>query len=444
MRRLILSAGLLLLAPPLAAQHLRDRIGDLFIFGEGDQPLHLGGSADPDNPATIRAHGDHFIPAAVGSNATIISFLTNSIGSNVANLPVSATSGGSTFRFEGGAPVRTSTSAGPIFGERAQTMGRGRVLAGITRTGLTFATLRGVDLRNLGFTFTHANSDFEGCDEENGGADCTLLGVPRLENETISLNLALTLRLTVTSFLFTYGLSDRVDLGVVLPVVSTSLVGQSTAQINPFGPPPAVHFFGGTPDNPVLSAERFVQGSATGLGDVAARAKVNLREGQPLSVALLADVRFPTGSENDLLGSGSFGVRGLAIMSARFGSFSPHANLGYAYRGGQFQNDAVLATAGFDQLMAPWATLALDFVSELQVGDSPLEVPEDVVIESPYRRVITPTTIPSRRDDLVNASVGLKLSTGSGITVIANSVWPLNRGGLRPNVIWTLGAEYSF
>jgi hypothetical protein len=198
MRRLLLSVGLLILAPPLAAQHLRDRIGDLFIFGEGDQPLHLGGTSDPDNPAAIRAHGDHFIPAAVGSNATIISFLTNSIGSNVANLPVSATSGGSTFRFEGGVPVRTSTSAGPIFGERAQTMGRGRVLAGITRTGATFATLRGVDLRNLGFTFTHANSDFEGCDEANGGGDCSLLGIPQLENETISLNLALTLRLTVT------------------------------------------------------------------------------------------------------------------------------------------------------------------------------------------------------------------------------------------------------
>jgi hypothetical protein len=444
MRRLLLSVGLLILAPPLAAQHLRDRIGDLFIFGEGDQPLHLGGTSDPDNPAAIRAHGDHFIPAAVGSNATIISFLTNSIGSNVANLPVSATSGGSTFRFEGGVPVRTSTSAGPIFGERAQTMGRGRVLAGITRTGATFATLRGVDLRNLGFTFTHANSDFEGCDEANGGGDCSLLGIPQLENETISLNLALTLRLTVTSFLVTYGISDRVDLGVVLPVVSTSLLGQSEAQINPFGPPPAVHFFGGTPDNPVLNAERFVQGSATGLGDVAARAKINLRESQPLSVAVLADVRFPTGSESDLLGSGSFGARGLAIVSARFGSFAPHANLGYAYRGGQFQNDAVLATAGFDQLMAPWATLAVDVVSELQVGDSPLEVPEQVVIEAPYRRVITPTTIPSRRDDLVNASLGIKLSTGAGITVIANGVWPLNRGGLRANVIWTLGGEYSF
>jgi hypothetical protein len=171
---------------------------------------------------------------------------------------------------------------------------------------------------------------------------------------------------------------------------------------------------------------------------------VNLRETQPVSVALLADVRFPTGSESDLLGSGSFAARGLAIVSARFGSFAPHANLGYLYRGGAFQNDAVLATAGFDQLMAPWATLAADLVSELQVRDSKLVVPDPVVIEAPYRRVIPLSTIPNRRDDLVNASLGIKLSTGAGVTVIGNAVWPLNRGGLRANVIWTVGGEYSF
>ena len=75
--------------------------------------------------------------------------------------------------------------------------------------------------------------------------------MPSLENETIDLDLALDVRLTVTSFLLTYGLTDRIDVGVVLPLVSTSLEGISKAQINPFGPPPAVHFFGGTPDNPV-------------------------------------------------------------------------------------------------------------------------------------------------------------------------------------------------
>ena len=109
---------------------------------------------------------------------------------------------------------------------------------------MQFKTFRGVDLDNVKFTFTHANVDFPGCDAVFGG-DCSRLGVPAFENETIDLNLALNVDLSVTSFLLTYGITDRIDIGVVLPLITTSLNGSSTAQINPFGPPPAVHFFGG-------------------------------------------------------------------------------------------------------------------------------------------------------------------------------------------------------
>ena len=444
MPRLLLIAALAVAAGRTAhAQNLRAQLGGLFIFGEGQDPLFLGGTGDPNNPDSVRIHGSHFVPAAVASNGTVISFLTNSIGSNVANVPVSATSGGSTFSFEGGVPVRTSTSAGPVFGERAQTLGRGRILAGIARTGVHFKALRGIDLDNVRFTFTHGNSDFPGCDEVAGG-DCSLLGVPVVENETIDLSLSLDVRLTVTAFLFTYGITDRIDVGVAVPIVSTSLEGATTAQINPFGPPPAVHFFGGTPENPVLTASRFVRGSATGLGDANARVKVTLRRSEPLAVGVLADVRFPTGSENDLLGAGAFAARGLAIVSARFGDFSPHANVGYLYRGGEFESDAVLGTLGFDHLLAPWATLAVDVISQLQVGDSPLEVPEPVIIQSPFVRVITPSSIPHRRDDMVDGSVGVKLTTAPGLTLVANTQWPLNRGGLRPDLIWTVGLEYNF
>jgi len=171
MRHFVVTTLVLLAARPLQAQHLRDRLSDLFIFGSGDSPLNLGGTSDPNNPDSIGIHGNHFVPAAVASNGTVISFLTNSIGSNVANIPVSATSGGSTFSFQAGVPTQTSISAGPIFGERAQTLGRGRVLLGLSRTSVHFKTLRGVDLDHVGFTFTHANSDFPGCDSIAGG-DC--------------------------------------------------------------------------------------------------------------------------------------------------------------------------------------------------------------------------------------------------------------------------------
>ena len=124
MRSFLLTVALFAAATfPVHAQHLQDRLSALFIFGDGQDQLFLGGTADPNNPDAIRIHGSHFVPSAVASNGTVISFLTNSIGSNVANIPVAAASGGSTFSFEGGMPVRTSSSAGPVFGERAQTLG---------------------------------------------------------------------------------------------------------------------------------------------------------------------------------------------------------------------------------------------------------------------------------------------------------------------------------
>jgi hypothetical protein len=71
-------------------------------------------------------------------------------------------------------------------------------------------------------------------------------------------------------------------------------------------------------------------------------------------------------------------------------------------------------------------------------------VPGPVHIEAPYHRVITPTVIPDIRDDIVDGSLGVKLAAAQGLTLIGNTEWALNRGGLRPNVIWTAGLEYNF
>jgi hypothetical protein len=248
----------------------------------------------------------------------------------------------------------------------------------------------------------------------------------------------------VTALYVTYGVFDRLDLGVFVPLVSTDLRGESTAQIIPFGGPTATHFFAGTPENPVLSASRATEGSSFGLGDVAVRAKLNVRETPRTSVALLGDARFPTGSRDDLLGSGSFAAHGLAIISSKFGSFAPHLNAGYVYRHTAQQSDAVLGTIGFDQLLGEHVTMAADLVSELQVGDSKLTLPAQVQYDAPFHRTISPTTIPDMRDDLFNGSFGFKLMTDGGVTLITNALFPLNRGGLRPGVSYTVGVEYAF
>src|SRR6267143_2254019 len=441
MRRYVWSLlGLALTAAPLAGQGLRDKISQLFIFADGKDPLFLGGTAGSDSATAL--HADHFVPSAASDNGTLISFIGTAISQNVANLPVSATSGGSTFRFEGGVPVSTSGSPGSVFGERAQTLGRGRVFIGANVNRLHFETLRGVSLDGIEMTFTHENVTGRQCDSIVG-ASCTPYGVPTHENDVIALRLALDIDMTITSFFMSFGLMDRVDIGVVLPIVSTSLRGTSDAQIIPFGGTTAQHFFGGTPANPVLSTSRFVEGSATGIGDVAARMKVSVTQTERTTFALLGDVRVPTGSADDLLGSGHVAVRGLGVLSARFGPFSPHANIGGLWRSGGLQNNAVLATVGFDHLMAPWATLAVDLVSEFQVGESKLRLPGPVTYTAPFRRTIDVTNLPNERDDQINGSFGFKFATGPGIMVVANTLWPLNRGGLRPNVLWTAGLEYN-
>ena len=444
MTRSALLLAVFLIAPcSTAAQGLRGKIGELFIFGTGQDALFLAGTADPNNPTSTQAHSNHFVPSAVGNNATLIAFLTNAIGASIAAIPISATSSGTTFRFVGGVPVQTSTSPGPIMGERAQTLGKGRVFVSASVSQLNFSTLRGVDLENLRLNFTHANADFPGCDTIFGG-DCTLQGIPTLENDVIQLDLALDLDVRATTFQLTYGLFDRVDIGVAVPIISASLRGQSKAQVVPFGGPTAFHFFDGTPADPDLFASRSVDGSASGIGDIAARVKIGVSESQSTRFAILADARFATGSEEDFLGSGHFAMRGLGIVSAEFGGFASHANVGYLYREGDEQNDAVIATVGFDQMLAPWATLALDLVSELQVGDSKLTIPDPLTIDAPFRRVIELTSVPNMRDDIVNASVGFKFVTSAGLTIVTNSIWPLNNGGLRPDVMWTAGLEYSF
>ena len=428
---------------PLEAQGLRDRISSLFIFGPGEDPLFLAGSADPNNPQFIQAHGTHFVPASAAENASLISFVTGAIGANIGNTPIGSTSGAETFRFEGGVPVRTSESAGPIFAERAQTLGRGRMLAGITRSTFSFSTLRGVDLRDIQLTFTHENVDFPACDSLFGG-DCSRMGVPAFENDLMEFNLSLDIDVAVHAFYLTYGLTDHIDIGAVVPIVTASMQGQSNAQVVPFGPDNVAHFFEGTTDQPELSVSRSTTGSSTGVGDVAVRLKASFVEVRNATIALLADARFPTGSEEDLLGAGEFTGRGLAVFTSRFGAFSPHANLGYLYRDSETRTDAVLATIGFDQQLGERVTLAADLINELQVGDPKLRLPPLVEYDAPFARTVRPTSIPEMRDDYVSGSFGFKFVPSAGLTALVNALFPLNRGGLRPDIVYTAGIEYSF
>ena len=176
MRAVYTVALLGLLSTSVEAQSLKESINELFIFGDCGQPLCL---------SVGTGHGSHFIPAITQGTNTVIGFLETSIARTVAATPISATSSGTTYTLVGGLPVPSSSSPGPIYGERAQTLGRGRFFLGGYVTGLEFTTLNGNPLDNVAFNFGHQNVD----------PDSTY-GDPDFENDHVAVNMALDLNTT--------------------------------------------------------------------------------------------------------------------------------------------------------------------------------------------------------------------------------------------------------
>ena len=234
---------------PLAAQSLQDRLENgLFHFGDCDQPLCLNSSV-----STQSGHGDHYIGSKLSGTQNLLDFLSGAIAVGVSDVPISTATSGITFKVVGGVPVPTSSSGGPIFGERVQTVGRGRFLVGVNVTGVHFSSVRGVPLSNIALVFTH----------ENIGNPA--LGNPTFENDVIEVNTSIDLNLQVAALNLTYGLSNRIDFGVTVPLVRADLSGGSIARIVPFATP-TPHFFGNS-SNQLLSAGSEMSGTATGIGD---------------------------------------------------------------------------------------------------------------------------------------------------------------------------------
>jgi hypothetical protein len=114
--------------------------------------------------------------------------------------------------------------------------------------------------------------------------------------------------------------------------------------------------------------------------------------------------------------------------------------VGYLYRSGSSANSAVLGTVGFDALVAPPVTVAVDVLSQFPTGTSDVPPPVEYIDGSVVRR----TTIPDKRDNLVGGSAGVKISLPAGFTAVGNAIVPFTHGGVRSTVTWTAGLEKNF
>jgi hypothetical protein len=403
----------------LSAQTLREQVSSLFRFGSCGEPLCLSVS---------NIHGSHYVPSVVAGNSNLIDFVADAIGTSIASVPISAASGGAIFTFENGVPVRTAISSGPIFGERAETLGRRRSLIAANVSAFNFRSLRGTPTNDLTFRFFHEDVGKPG------------LGDPVFENDFLEVSTDVDVQLQITTLAGAMGITDRFDVGVSIPFVRAGVNGTSKARLVSMFGDASPHLFNGS----VITASAATDGSASGIGDLSLRMKYNLASAGGPGFAVLGDVRLPTGDSENLLGAGSAAFRVLGIASSRYRDFSPHLNAGYLYRGGDQSRSAMVVNAGFDQLISQRATFALDFLSEWQVGDNAVDLPAPGHFTVPFDYTLAASNISSQKDHIVNAAIGAKILTGRQFTVVVNSVIPLNSGGLRPAAGWTLGLERNF
>ncbi len=393
------------------------------------------------------AHGNHFLPSNVSTSQAAISSLGNLIATSASQYPLSSSSVGLTFDLSSGVPIATRTSAGPIFGERAQTLGKGRLNAGMNYSMLDLEKIRGLNTDEIQFVFLHQNI-----------GDLDVYGDDPNEHDYIVLDANLDLDATVIAFYGTYGISDRFDVGIAVPYVSVSLSAEPFASMNSYtytANGSANHYFDGTSVDPTLTLNgSTVDESSSGIGDVTIRAKWHAYRGERYDLGFLVQATLATGDEENFLGQGDPSYKLNMIASTTAGNFSPYANLGYHIRTSDLARDRIGLALGYDQRLSDRFTLALEWNGEFETGDQvkELEFPSSVEIMGPVgptpsrvSQSVQPTNIPAfEKDNITNASFGIKWTPSAKFLGYANIILPTNDGGLRSNAITTLGVEFNF
>jgi hypothetical protein len=291
---------------------------------------------------------------------------------------------------------------------------------------MTFSKLRGESTDSITFNLGHEDVLAPG------------LGDSPNEFDVIGVALNLKLQLQATTVFASYGVSDNFDVGIAIPFIMSSLEGTGTGRVfNVNGAVTGNHSFANADANGV--AHSSVDESAAGIGDIALRAKFGIAGTAERGLALLGDVRLPTGSEEDFHGSGGLAGTWVLVGSLLKGNFAPHANVGVALRTGEGQTNAMLATLGFDHMLTRSATLAVDLLSEFQVGDNATTLPGAIPLPTPLQA----TNIKDEKDNPAALSVGGRFLLGN-FTLIGNGLVPIKAGGLQAKFAWTFGIERTF
>ncbi len=371
-------------------------------------------------------HPRHF-NSGPGDIESRLAPLTSDIGRQANLLPLASPSSGVVLSYDPSLKtfVTSTDSLGPILGERAETVGRHRLFIGFSYQLLDFDKIDSVNLRNIPAVLTHTDDKFDNATPANP-ITCSINTANNLTGcafvrDLIKTVNSIDLKVNQYTSYITFGLTNRIDLSIVVPIenVRMALTSQDTIvlgtsgfivpavgspdQVNPNqnltntnGPPYFFHLFNGCPNtspasgaaglDPSCLNHRFPdptftgsgsspKNSASGIGDVVARVKWNAWSAERMRVAVGLDVRFPSGDALNYLGSGAYGVKPFAVFSYR-ARISPHVLVGYEWNShsilagdlttgskGYVPSDFIYI-AGADAAVTKWLTGSFDIIGQ--------------------------------------------------------------------------------
>ena len=326
--------------------------------------------------------------------------------------------------------VRSMQSLGPGLAERAQTLGARTGTLSLSYTRIDFDTLEGNPVGELTFAQPAISPTLLG---QLPPSDQAKFGRDQLQTR-LNLDLAFDLFFLTAA----YGLTDAIDISLALAVnrahmaaTAQTLICRTNTDCVPGRENGNTLFLTDSAGNlsgpsgrlcapgDVRCAIDTFDDSAVGTGDLFLRGKWHVADIRYADLALAGVLTFPTGNANDFLGFHDPTFTPWLIASKSFGRLAPHLNLGYAFRSGKDVSQAEWI-AGADLLAFRWLTINADFLG----------------FHDDKRDGVN--------DDVLQSAVGFKLNPIGQLVLAGNFQFPLNRDGLRADVIYTGQIEYTF
>jgi Putative MetA-pathway of phenol degradation len=414
-----------------------------------------GGLVGTDNGGPLTAtrfHEVHFQASSINSFGPI----NAEIGVQLSQVPLASPVSG--FIFANGV-MQEATSFGPVLADRAETLGKRRIFVGASYEYFDFDKADGVNLKSFGAVFNH---ELEPTICATIPSTPCLNGEPIYTNDIIATQNRIDVKVHQATLVGTYGLSDRLDVSVALPIIDVRVAMGSNATIYNFEPPPVNHTFAPITDNPretyisPFNAILTNSDSALGLGDLRLRGKyVAWRDAKEKSaVAVGLDLRLPTGDAYKFLGSGAWGLRPFIIYSYS-ARVSPHVSAGFEGNGNSILAgnvttqpvtkaplpDVFTYSAGADAAVVRWLGVSADYIGTSLLNASRIQTSTYTdFVGKTHQNIDTFVSTVNQ----ASISAGAKVRPVARLLITGNVLFRLNDAGLHFKPSPLVGVSYTF